>query len=1654
MSYGELNSRANRLAKNLRKLGVGPESLVGICVERTVEMVIAIMGILKAGGAYVPVDPTYPKERIAFILEDAKASVLLTQESLLAQLPTRAAKTLCLDADPQLLSHQGKHDGISSAMPDNLAYVIYTSGSTGKPKGVAVSHRSVVTLLQTAREIFTDHDLDGVLASTSICFDLSVFELLMPLSWGGTVVLVENVLQLANLGRGQDVTLVNTVPSAMVELLRLGVLPASVRTASLAGEPLRTSLVKQIYQAGHVERVFDLYGPTEDTVYSTFALRHATGVATIGRPINGTRIHLLDETLNPVPEGALGEMCIAGSGLARGYLARPELTAEKFIPNPIDDEPGARLYRTGDLARTLPDGSIEYVGRLDHQVKIRGFRIELGEVESALAEHPAVSEAVVSARDAGGGKYLAAYIVPLTAKRASSNELRCFLNGRLPAHMVPSVFVALDNLPRTPNGKVDRSALPIPEQSRPDVAAAYVPPRTSIEKMLSEIWCEVLTVHAIGVNDDFFELGGHSLKATQIVSRIRDTLKIEMPLTSIFAAPTVARLAEAIAQARLESNGSPCHAIAPAPRGGVLPLSFSQERVWFIQQLDQTNLAYGFQASFRFTGCLDAVVLERSLNEIVRRHEIFRTTFPCEQGRPIQVIHEFREFSLPVIDLQAQRESEREAVVQRSIREIIQQPFDLTRLPLIRWTLFRLGPAENILLHVEHHLVHDGWSFTVFVRELLELYKAFSAGGPSPLPPPPVQFADFAQWQREWLANEIGEAQLGYWKRTLASPLPVLALPTDRPRPPSQKFRGAAPRVELPSNLAEALRTLCRREGVTLYMTLLAAFFVLLHRYSGQDDICVGSGVANRRWRETEQLIGMLVNNVVMRADVSRHPRFVDFLCHVRELTLAAAANQDVPFDHVVRALALERDSSRNPLFQAMFSFHDSPMPELVLPDLKIDLTEVLSNGSAKFDLNVVVIPGKERYANRSFGTNDGIALIWEYNSDLFDEPTVRRMIGHYQTLLEGIVADPTQCVADLPLLTAPERTQVLVEWRRTNGEYPRDRCIHHLVEAQAERCPHGVALISSDGQLNYEELNAQANQLAHYLRTKGVGREVVVGVCMERSCKMIVALLGILKAGGAYLPLESSYPRERLAFLLKESNGSVLLTEGLLAKAFNDDPMFNVLHGDSPCRLVCLDTDWEEIEKESRNNLASETTPDDLAYVMYTSGSTGIPKGVGVPHRGVLRLLFGDNYVDLDSDQTFLHLAPISFDASIFELWGALLHGGRCVIHPGIVPSALELKRLLREYGVNILWLTASFFNHVIDECPEALAGVRQLLIGGEALSVRHVRRALSQLTKTKIINGYGPTENTTFTCCYPIPRTFSESAQSVPIGRPVANTEVYLLDAHLTPVPIGVTGELYIGGDGLARGYLNRPELTAVKFIPNPFSEEPGERLYKTGDLARYLSGGNIEFLGRVDHQVKIRGFRIEVEEIEEVLKAHNAVRETVVAARADVAGDKRLVAYVVSRKPVQVAELRSFLKAKLPDYMLPSAFIFLDSLPLTATGKIDRRALPAPDHDRPELATKYVAPSTPTQELVARAWADVLKLESVGIHDNFFELGGHSLLAIRVNSRLREAFGIELPLSMLFEQPTIAGLAERIETLLWTGEKCRSESVASEEREEIEL
>jgi len=1056
------------------------------------------------------------------------------------------------------------------------------------------------------------------------------------------------------------------------------------------------------------------------------------------------------------------------------------------------------------------------------------------------------------------------------------------------------------------------------------------------------------------------------------------------------------------ANAATSSNLSP---ILPVPRDGNLPLSFAQARLWFLAQLEPDSPAYNIPAAFRLTGLLNVTALSQSLSEIVRRHEVLRTTFPSVDGQPKQVISLDTALTLPVIDLRELPPDQGLSEAQRLATEEAQESFDLATGPLFRVKLLRLEEAEYMLLVTMHHIVYDGWSHDIFLRELAALYDAFSSGKPSPLPELPIQYADFAHWQREWLQGEVLESQRDYWKQQLNGSLPILQLPTDYPRPPVQTYQGGYQSLELPKNLTQALKALSQQERVTLFMTLLAAFQTLLYRYTGQEDIIVGTPIAGRNQVEAEGLIGFFVNTLALRTYLSGNPSFQELLGRVREVALGAYAHQDLPFEKLVEELQPGRDRSRTPLFQVMFVLQNTPTSALELPGLTVNSLN-LDSGTAKFDLTLFIME-----------TAQGLRASLEYNTDLFKAATITRMLGNFQTLLEGIVANPQQRLSDLPLLTAAEKHQLLVEWNNTQTDYPSNTCIHQLFEAQAEQTPNAVAAVFGSEQLTYRELNHRANQLAHYLQGLGVGPETCVGICVERSLDILVGLLGILKAGAAYLPLDPAYPQERLTFMLEDAQVPVLLTQ---------QPQVEKLPAHR-AKVVCLDTDWDAINRESQENLISSVTADNLAYVMYTSGSTGRPKGVSVIHRGVVRLVKGANYANLAAEEVFLQLAPISFDASTLEIWGSLLNGARLVIFSPHTPSLGELGQVIQQYQITTLWLTTGLFHVMVDERLEDLKPLRQLLAGGDVLSVPHVQKFLQKIGDCKLINGYGPTENTTFTCCYPITEP-DQLGNSVPIGRPITNTQVYVLDSHQRPVPIGVPGELYIGGDGLARGYLNRPDLTEEKFLQNPFSDEPGTRLYKTNDLARYLPNGNIEFLGRIDNQVKVRGFRIELGEIEAVLAQYPTVKEAVVTARKDISGNTSLVAYIVSH-PEQAStidELRRFLKQKLPDYMVPGAFVLLEALPLTANGKVDRRALPAPDQIMKESENTFVAPRNELELQLTQIWEKVLGVHPISVKDNFFDLGGHSMLAARLFAQIEKKLGRNLPLANLFQAPTIEELA----------------------------
>ncbi len=1593
LTYAELDEAANRLAHHLRGRGVGPESRVAVCLERSGELVVALLAVLKAGGGYVPLDPAYPRERIAHMLADSGAALLVTRAALLPLLPETAAGVLCLDeADLAAEPATAPESGVGAG---NLAYVIYTSGSTGTPKGVLIEHRALANHMRWMQDAFPLDAGDAVLQKTPFSFDAAVWEFYAPLMAGARLVVARpgeerEPARLVHTIREQRVTVVQVVPTLLRMLVDEPELAAchTLRRVFSGGEALPAELACRCPVP-----VVNLYGPTESCIDATFHAAtgtEATHTVPIGRAVANVRAYVLDADLRPAAEG---ELFIGGAQVARGYLGRPALTAERFIPDPA----GGRMYRTGDRVRTLPDGTLEFLGRTDGQVKLRGFRVELGEVEAALRKH--AREAVAMVReDAPGDQRLVAYVVG----GPDEAELRAALKGGLPEYMVPTAFVALDALPLTPNGKVDRAALPAPERGE----EGYVAPRTPTEEVLSGIWAAVMGVERVGIDDDFFALGGHSLLAMQIVARTRDALRAEVPVSAFFDTPTVAEMAAAIE--RGAGAESPFVAVEPAPRDRPLPLSFPQEQIWFLHHLHEDSLAYSYQSVFTLRGTLDVDALQRTLTEIIRRHEIFRTSFPEQGGRGVQRVHPPFVPDLPIADLSALPAGEREARRDEIIRARGCETFDMTRLPLVRWELVRMAADEHVLVHVEHHLVHDGWSFNTFVREFLTLYRAFAAGEPSPLPELTIQFGDFAHWQREWMESEAAARQVEFWTRTLAGAPPVLDLPYDHPRAPRQRFRGNALRFEIPAALADRLREFSRAEGTTLYMTMRSAFLVLLSRYTGQTDLCVGSGMANRRLQAFEQLIGMTVKMVVPRTDLSDDPTFRELLRRVRAILLQAHAHQDCSFDRVVGALQPERSLSHNPLFQIAFSFHDAPMPFVETPGLDVTLKEGLNNGTSKFDLDVVAIPRAHGDDNYSYGWEPGgITLFWTYDRDLFDEAPMARMADRFLALLEEVTHAPERRVSELPLMGADERDRLLAEWSGTEAAYP-EQCVHEVIAAQAARTPHAAAVVSEDRTLTYAELEASANRLAHHLRAHGVGPESRVALCLERGADLVVALLGVLKAGGAYVPLDPAYPAERLERLAKDCGAGLVVARGI----------------DIPgTATVCLDRVRDAIAREPATAPESGVRPGNLAYVIFTSGSTGTPKGVAVEHRQLANYTRAvTERLRLEGAASFALVSTLVADLGNTMLFPALC-GGK-TLHVPSRDTAFTLHAFTeysQRHGIDALKIVPAHLDSLVGTGERGLPRTH-LVLGGEAADPRWVDRLGRMAPGLTISNHYGPTETTVGVLTHRVELTDSLPAK-VPLGRPLPNVRVYVLDASLTPVPLGVPGELFVGGAQVARGYLGRPALTAERFIPDPFQRG---RMYRTGDRVRWLADGTLEFLGRTDGQVKLRGFRIELGEIEAALRAH--VQDAVAMVREDAPGDRRLVAYVVA--PPAGADLRALLRATLPDYMVPSAFVTLDALPLTPNGKVDRRALPVPE--RTAAGEAYVAPRTPDEEVLCGIWAEVLGVERVGIDDDFFALGGHSLLAMQIVARTRDALHADVPVSAFFGSPTVAGITAALRPL----------------------
>ncbi len=1515
--------------------------------------------------------------------------------------------------------------------PENLAYVIFTSGSTGRPKGAMNSHRAIVNRLLWAETQQRMVAADRVLQKTPVSFDVSVWELFLPLLSGGCLVMArpgghQDPTYLARALAEHEITVVHFVPAMLQAFLAEPEIERgkALRLVVASGEALPAALLERFFGRLPAVDLLNLYGPTEAAVDVTFwPCVPGASVVPIGRPVANTAIRLLDRNGRPVPVGIPGELHLGGVQVGRGYLGRPDLTAERFVPAP-EGEAGGRLYRTGDRARLRATGEIEYLGRLDHQVKVRGFRIELGEIEAALVAEPGVREGIVIVReDAPGDRRLAAYVVGAGSGAPSAAELRQALRRKLPEPMVPAAIVILDALPLTVNGKVDRRALPAPQPAPRAAEPLGRAEPTPVEEVLAGIWEEVIRLPRIGLAESFFELGGHSLLATQVVSRVRQALGVELPLRLLFERPTVELLAAEIERAL--HGGAPVEAppIRPEPSAGTRPLSFAQQRMWFLDQLAPGNPAYNLPASFRLTGPLDRRALGASLSEIVRRHETLRTIFALSaDGQPLPVLAPPAEVDLPLCDLSALPGALRTGEELRLHREAAERPFHLARGPLLRAALVRLHEDRHSIVFTLHHIVTDGWSMGVMVRELGALYTAFVAGRPSPLEDLPVQYADFALWQRRWLSGAVLQGELGYWRAALSG-LPSLDLPTDRPRPAVFTARGAVRPFALPDELSAALSRQSRAAGATLFMTLLAAFATLLARYTGRDDLAVGSPIANRNRRETEGLIGFFVNTLVLRIDLSGNPSFGGLLARVRSTALAAFAHQDLPFDRVVEEVQPERDRSRTPLFEVLFALQNAPRVALDLPGLTLEPLRIAGR-TAKFDLTVALGQGAS-----------GLAGEWEYNRDLFDPTTLERMIGHFAELARAFAAEPDLRLAELALLRSAERHQLIREWSGGASSPAADLpSLHERFREQARRRSGEVAVVFEGQSLLYGELEARSDRLAAHLVRRGLAPGQPVGLFLERSPEMVIAILGTLKAGGAYLPLDTGYPRERLTFVLADARPALILTTTGSASGLPDTAAAVVL-------LDALDLGGAEERGDGFQEVAvSSAQP---AYIIYTSGSTGRPKGVVVRHANAVRLFDQtQDWFHFDERDVWTLFHSYAFDFSVWELWGALLYGGRLVVVPFLVSRSPEaFHALLGRERVTVLNQTPTAFRQLVrweEEAPavDELPALRLVLFGGEALDVALLAPwwARHGDDRPRLVNLYGITETTVHVTYRPLSRA-DFGAPGSPIGQAIPDLSVLLLDAAGQPVPIGVAGEIHVAGAGLAQGYLHRPELTALRFVPHPFAASPGERLYRSGDLARFRPAGGIEYLGRADQQVKIRGFRIELGEIEAALLEHPGVLYAVVLARPDGAGELRLIAWVVAAPAAgdagepSPAELRRFLAARLPEAMLPAAFVPIGKLPQTAHGKLDRQALPDPAHDSAMAASRATgeptSPETPAERILIEVVEEVLGVSRADLLDSFFGLGGDSIRAIRLRT-LAERRGLAFPLEEVFRQGSLRELA----------------------------
>ncbi|ARU60334.1 non-ribosomal peptide synthetase [Tumebacillus avium] len=1631
MTYLELEERANKLAHYLMKQGAGPDRVVGVCVQRSLELVVALYAVLKAGAAFMPLDPEAPLERLKQIVQDSEAVVCLTQEVLREKIEHDGVPFVFVDTDWAQVDLEPADKPVVRVTPANMISVYYTSGSTGKPKGVVSQHLGWVNRMCWMQNHFHLNAGETVLQKTTLTFDDSAVEFFWPLMVGGRIALIEPGAQvdpraMIDAAIRYAAVHVQFVPS-MLNLVLDEVTAAdrqaltALRSTLSSGEALSATTVRRFFEKmpGSLNNT---WGATEVSIDSTIHVctpddSDEEGAISVGKPIDNNRVYVLDEQLQPVEIGVTGELYLAGIGVAKGYLNDPERTAKAFLADPF--APGERMYKTGDLGYFRPDGSVKFIGRADNQVKIRGMRVELGEIESALLRHENVKEAIVLLQETAGLKRLIGYVVPLDADHAlKSEELRSMLKELLPEYMVPSYIMTLDAMPLNANGKTDRKAFPVPNISRQELGAGYVAPQTELQAHLCSIFADVLGLDDVGAEDDFFELGGDSITATQVMSRLRASVNGNVNLKIVFEQPNAVQLAAAFeAQGwTVAVAGQQQMVIEPVGRDQDLPLSFTQERLWFVQQMDAESAVYNEPYAYRLTGELDADALQTALTQVVQRHETLRTSFGLVGDLPVQRIAPDADLQLELIDLTDVPGEQREALLQAKLTEQSRVPFSFEKAPLIRVVLFRVNVDEHVLFINLHHIITDGWSGVVFLEELGLAYEAALENGANPLGKLPFQYADFVVWQRKWLESGEIDAQLPFWKAELAGAQTLLQLPTDHPRPALPTYEGDRLHFSIPAKLAAQVAELGQEADASLYMVLLAAYNILLHRYSRQQDILVGSPIANRTMPGLDRLIGFFVNMIVLRSEFDGELSFAEYLQAVKERCLNVYNHQDVPFDRLVRELQVERNQAHAPLTQVVFAFQNKLEETLALRGLDVSPLEV-NAGTSRYDLTLFLTETE----------SGALSGIFEYNTGLFKRETMERMQENFVTLLESIVAEAAQKISELPIVSEGQRAQ-LAAWNDNSVEFPSHRVLHELIEEQVQKTPHLAAAVYQEQEITYLELEERANKLAHALIKQGVGPDRVVGVCVQRSLELVIALYAVLKAGGAFLPLDPEAPLQRLKGIIEDSQAVVCLTQEALRE--------KVWHEEVP--FLFLDTDWAQIDQESAEKPNVQVTPDNMISVYYTSGSTGKPKGVVSQHLGwVNRMCWMQNHFQLQQGESVLQKTTLTFDDSAVEFFWPLMVGGRiALIEPGAQVDPRAMIDDAIRYEVVHIQFVPSMLNLVLDELTEedkkGLCSLRSTLSSGEALSPTTVRRFFEKMPGS-LNNTWGATEVSIDSTIHVCTADDLLEEGAVCVGKPIDNNRCYVLDEHLQPVPVGVSGDLYLAGIGVAKGYLNDPERTLKAFMDDPFV--PGERMYKTGDLGYCRPDGSLKFIGRADNQVKIRGMRVELGEIEAALLKHDNVKEALVIVH-DTDGLKRLVGYVVALDAAQglsMEELRNMTRDLLPDYMVPSFLMQLDAMPLNANGKADRKQLPMPDRLPHQSSAEFVEPEGPVQEVLADIWMDILKLEKVSAGDDFFDLGGHSLLATQVVSRIRGQFSVELPLRTLFAKPLFHEMAEEVETRL---------------------